>query len=84
MLLSTLSLTTATHLIWESARAPFSVSSWFRNAAAHLITATKRQDEHLTPVLTSLHWLLVSFHTDFNIVFLTFKACVPGMCPLPP
>ncbi len=30
--------------------------------------------EHITPVLEKLHWLPVSFHIDFKILMLTYKA----------
>ncbi len=36
-----------------------------QNAAARLLTGAKKHD-HITPILTSLHWLPVSFRIQFN------------------
>ena len=44
-----------------------------QNAAAWLLTNTRRQ-ENVSPVLTSLQWLPVSFRIDFKILLITFKA----------
>ena len=44
-----------------------------QNAAARLISNVPRYS-HITPVLSSLHWLPVKFRTDFKILPLTFKA----------
>uniref|UniRef100_A0A672ZCU3 Reverse transcriptase domain-containing protein n=1 Tax=Sphaeramia orbicularis TaxID=375764 RepID=A0A672ZCU3_9TELE len=43
------------------------------NSAARLLTKTKKR-EHITPVLVSLHWLLVTYRIDFKILLLTYKA----------
>ena len=43
-----------------------------QNAAAQLLTGTKKQ-EHITPVLASLHWLPVRFRIDFKILMFVFK-----------
>ena len=43
-----------------------------QNAAARLISNVPRYS-HITPVLWSLHWLLVKFRIDFIILLLTFK-----------
>ncbi|KAL2097497.1 hypothetical protein ACEWY4_006704 [Coilia grayii] len=44
-----------------------------QNAAARVLTRTKRSD-HITPVLRSLHWLLVSYRIDFKALLLVFKS----------
>ena len=44
-----------------------------QNAAARLITNTPRND-HVTPVLRSLHWLPVKERGTFKILTLSFKA----------
>ncbi len=44
-----------------------------RNAAARIQTRT-RTTEHIAPILESLHWLTVRFHTDFKILTLMYKA----------
>ena len=41
--------------------------------AARLIVGAKRQD-HITPILRSLHWLPVTFRVQFKVLLLTFKA----------
>ena len=50
-----------------------------QNAAARLITNTPRND-HITPVLWSLHWLPVKERMTFKILTLSFKA-IHGLAP---
>ena len=50
-----------------------------QNAAARLITNTPRND-HITPVLRSLHWLPVKERMTFKILTLSFKA-IHGLAP---
>ena len=50
-----------------------------QNAAARLLTGTKRSD-YISPTLAALHWLLVSFRFDFKILLLVFKA-LNGQAP---
>ncbi len=50
-----------------------------QNVAARLLTGT-RKHEHITPVLASLHWLLVKFRVYFKIllfVFIALHGCAP-------
>ena len=49
-----------------------------QNAAARLLTGTKKYD-HITPILTELHWLPIKYRIEFKIL-LTFKA-VHGLAP---
>uniref|UniRef100_A0AAQ4QM23 Reverse transcriptase domain-containing protein n=1 Tax=Gasterosteus aculeatus aculeatus TaxID=481459 RepID=A0AAQ4QM23_GASAC len=51
-----------------------------QNAAARVLTRTKKRD-HITPVLTSLHWLPVKSRIDFKVLLLTYKA-LAGEAPL--
>ena len=51
-----------------------------QNAAARLLTRTKKHD-HISPVLSSLHWLPVRFRIDFKLSLTVFKA-LNGMAPL--
>ncbi|KAF7668554.1 hypothetical protein LDENG_00004970, partial [Lucifuga dentata] len=44
-----------------------------------LLTRTRRR-AHISPILKSLHWLPVSFHIDFKILLLVFKA-LHGLAP---
>ena len=50
-----------------------------QNAAARLLTGTKKR-EHITPVLSSLHWLPVKFRIDFKILLFVFKS-LNGLAP---
>ena len=51
-----------------------------QNAAARLVTCTRKFD-HITPVLTDLHWLPVEARIKFKILLTTFKI-VRGAAPL--
>ena len=44
-----------------------------QNTAARTVTSTSKY-EHITTVLTDLHWLPVAARIDFKIAVLTFKA----------
>ena len=44
-----------------------------QNAATRVLTNTKRVD-HITPVLTSLHWLPVCHRIHFKILLLVYKS----------
>ena len=44
-----------------------------QNAAARLITYSLKYD-HITPILSDLHWLPVNERIKFKILLLTFKA----------
>lgn len=50
-----------------------------QNAAARLLTGTKKF-EHITPVLSSLHWLPVKHRIDFKILLFVFKS-LNGLAP---
>ena len=43
-----------------------------QNAAARLLTGTRRRD-HITPVLSTLHWLPVRFRITFKVLLFVFK-----------
>lgn len=43
-----------------------------QNAAAHLLTGSKQ--EHILPILASLHWLPVHFRIDFKISMFAYKS----------
>ena len=49
-----------------------------QNKAARIITKTKK-NEHITPVLKSLHWLPVERRIEYKIACLTFK-CINDEC----
>ena len=51
-----------------------------QNSAARLVTRTKKT-EHITPILSSLHWLPIYKRTEFKILCLTYKV-VHGMAPV--
>lgn len=42
------------------------------NAAARVLTKVRKRG-YITPVLLTLHWLLLSLRTDFKILFTCFK-----------
>ena len=50
-----------------------------QNLAAHLVTLTRRQ-EHITPILRSLHWLPVHYRIVFKILLLNYKV-LNGLAP---
>ncbi len=50
-----------------------------QNAAARLLTGTRKQ-EHISPVLASLHWLPVHFRINFKVLFFVFKS-LNGVAP---
>ena len=52
-----------------------------QNIAARVVTRTPCSPEnHITPVLKSLHWLPIKFRILFKILLLTYK-CVYGLAP---
>ena len=48
-----------------------------QNAAARVLT---KRFEHITPILSSLHWLPVKQRIDFKILLIVFKCC-NGLAP---
>ena len=50
-----------------------------QNAAARLLTRSNRRC-HITPVLSSLHWLPVRFRVDFKVLVITYRA-LNGQAP---
>uniref|UniRef100_A0AAR2M4G4 Reverse transcriptase domain-containing protein n=1 Tax=Pygocentrus nattereri TaxID=42514 RepID=A0AAR2M4G4_PYGNA len=50
-----------------------------QNAAARVLTRTRKFD-HISPVLSALHWLPVKFCIDYKILLLTYKA-LNGLAP---
>ena len=51
-----------------------------QNSAARLVSLTKSRD-HITPVLSSLHWLPVQYRINYKVLLLTYK-CIHGFAPL--
>jgi hypothetical protein len=52
-----------------------------QNIAARVVTLTRCSPEnHITPVLKSLHWLPIKIRIDFKILLLTYK-CVNALAP---
>ena len=67
---------------WTTAHSqiPWMYNNWLihrlqtvQNTAARIITRTKSSD-HITPVLTQLHWLPVQQRIHYKLLLLTFKA----------
>ena len=50
-----------------------------QNTAARIISRKKRRD-HITPILSNLHWLPVQKRIEFKILLFTFKA-LHGLAP---
>uniref|UniRef100_A0A3B1JNM0 Reverse transcriptase domain-containing protein n=1 Tax=Astyanax mexicanus TaxID=7994 RepID=A0A3B1JNM0_ASTMX len=50
-----------------------------QNAAARVLTRARKFD-HITPILSSLHWLPVRFCIDYKILLLTYKS-LNGLAP---
>ncbi len=44
-----------------------------QNAAARVLTRTRKYD-HISQVLSTLHWLPIKHRIDFNILLITYKA----------
>ncbi|KAF7711562.1 hypothetical protein HF521_000573, partial [Silurus meridionalis] len=51
-----------------------------QNAAARILTRSRKYD-HITPILSSLHWLPVKFRIDYKLLLLTYKA-LNGLAPM--
>ncbi len=41
-----------------------------KNAAARVLTRTRKYD-HISPVMSTLHWLLIKHRIDFKILLIT-------------
>ncbi len=50
-----------------------------QNAAARVLTRTRKYD-HISPVLSTLHWLTIKHCIDFKILLITYKA-QKGLAP---
>ncbi|XP_078139509.1 uncharacterized protein LOC144539314 [Centroberyx gerrardi] len=50
-----------------------------QNAAARILTRTRKFD-HITPILTSLHWLPIQARSDFKVLLLAYKS-LHGLAP---
>ncbi|KAI5086446.1 hypothetical protein C0J45_2304, partial [Silurus meridionalis] len=51
-----------------------------QNAAARVLTRSRKYD-HITPILSSLHWLPVKFRIDYKLLLFTYKA-LNGLTPM--
>ncbi len=50
-----------------------------QNAAARVLTRTRKHD-HISPVMSTLHWLPIKHCIDFKILLITYKA-LNGLAP---
>ncbi len=50
-----------------------------QNAAARVLTRTRKY-EHISPVMSTLHWLPIKHRIDFKILLITYKA-LNGLAP---
>ncbi len=51
-----------------------------QNAAARVLTRSRKYD-HITPILSSLHWLPIKFRISYKVLLLTYKA-LNGLAPV--
>ncbi|XP_056098168.1 uncharacterized protein LOC130076896 [Rhinichthys klamathensis goyatoka] len=51
-----------------------------QNAAARVLTRSRKYD-HITPILSSLHWLPIKFRINYKVLLLTYKA-LNGLAPM--
>ncbi len=51
-----------------------------QNAAAIVLTRTRKYD-HISPVLSTIHWLPIKHRIDYKILLITYKA-LNGLAPL--
>ncbi len=51
-----------------------------QNAAARVLTKTRKYEQHISPVLSTLHWLPFRYCIDFKILLITYKA-LNGLAP---
>ncbi len=51
----------------------------FQNAAAKVLTRTRKYD-HISPVLSTLHWLPIKHRMGFKILLVTYKV-LNGLAP---
>ncbi|KAI5628111.1 hypothetical protein C0J50_8255, partial [Silurus asotus] len=52
-----------------------------QNAAARILTRSRKYDHINDPILSSLHWLPVKFRIDYKLLLLTYKA-LNGLAPM--
>ncbi len=50
-----------------------------QNAAARVLTRTRKYD-HISPIMSTLHWLLIKHCVDFEILLISYKA-LNGLTP---
>ncbi len=50
-----------------------------QNAAARVLTRTRKYD-HISPVMSTLHWLPINHRIDFKILLITYKS-LNGLAP---
>ncbi len=50
-----------------------------QNAAARVLSRTRKY-EHISPVLSTMHWLPIKHRIDFKILLITYKA-LNGLAP---
>ncbi len=50
-----------------------------QNAAARVLTRTRKYD-HISPALSTLHWLPIKHCIDFKILLITYKV-LKGLAP---
>jgi len=51
-----------------------------QNTAARIVTLSKRFD-HITPIMSQLHWLPLNYRIHFIILFIVYR-CLNGLAPI--
>jgi len=64
-------------LLYETSAANIAKLQRLQNTLAQVVTMTRRHD-HISPVLSSLHWLPISQRIKFKLATITYKVLVTG------
>ncbi len=65
--------------LWGGCSARLINKQMLQNAAARVLTRTRKYD-HISPVMSTLHWLPIKHRIDFKILLITYKA-LNGLAP---
>ncbi len=59
--------------LWAACSQLFIVYNWSKMRLPRLLTGSRRRND-ITPILCSLHWLLISYRIQFKILLFVYKA----------
>ena len=66
-------------LLFQLPQSQLSKLQKLQNSAARIVTLT-RHSAHITPILSSLHWLPIEYRIVFKLLLLVFH-CIHGSAP---